>query len=241
VRGKGALRLLAAALEDRRDVGNISTLAGQATLPVFTSQICLKGAISRDQSGADRVRMVGMSTLSIAFITTAPAERSMRRINTAIALASIVIAGACGGSGGTRVAAPPVPFYSPTVGLRDVKMGSVGILGGSMDVVLNVYNPNDYSLVAPRVSYRVMVDQMTIGTGVFDSDITVSSMDSARVRVPVQFTYKGVSAAGRSAANTGTVNYRVLGHIVVGTPYGRLSAPYDRVGQYAAIALPWPR
>ena len=166
----------------------------------------------------------------------------MRRFTIAAALTSIVIVGACGGGGGgTRTYAPPVPFYSPTVGLRDVKMGSVGILGGSMDIELNVYNPNDYALVAPRVSYRVMVESMTIGTGVFDSDITVSSMDSARVRVPVPFTYKGVSAAGRLAAGTGTVNYRVLGQIVVGTPYGRLAAPYDRVGQYAAITLPWPR
>jgi LEA14-like dessication related protein len=159
----------------------------------------------------------------------------------AAALASILVSGACGGSSGPRVEAPPIPFYSPTVGLRDVKMGSVGILGGSMDVTLNLYNPNDYSLVAPRVSYRVMVDELTVGTGVFDSDITVSSRDSARVRVPVPFSYKSVSRAGRSAAGTGTVNYRVLGHIVVGTPYGRLSAPYDRIGQYAAIALPWPR
>ena len=169
-------------------------------------------------------------------------ERSMRRLTTAAALASILVAAACSSGGnGNGVAVPPVPFYSPTVGLRDVKMGSVGILGGSMDVVLNVYNPNDYTLVAPRVSYRVMVDSLTVGTGVFDSEISVASLDSARVRVPVPFTYKSISRAGRSAAGTGTVNYRVLGHIIVGTPYGRLSAPYDRVGQYAAIALPWPR
>ena len=164
----------------------------------------------------------------------------MRRLAIAASLASIGIASACA-SGGSGYSAPPVPFYSPTVALRDVKMGSVGILGGSMDVVLNVYNPNDYMLVAPRVSYRVMVDSLTVGTGVFDSDATVSSRDSLRVRVPVAFSYKNVGRAGRSAANTGTVNYRVLGRIFVGTPYGRLSAPYDRVGQYAAIALPWPR
>jgi LEA14-like dessication related protein len=164
----------------------------------------------------------------------------MKRLTLAASLAAIILGTACS-SGGTRYVAPPVPFYSPTVALREVKMGSVGLIGGSMDVVLNVYNPNDYMLVSPRVSYRLMVDDLTVGTGVYDSDITVESRDSARVRVPVSFTYKSVRNAGRSAANTGTVNYRVLGHIIVGTPYGRLSAPYDRVGQYAAIALPWPR
>lgn len=163
----------------------------------------------------------------------------MKRLSVAASLATIAIAAACA-SGGNGYSAPPVPFYSPTVALRDVKMGSLGLLGGSMDVTLNVYNPNDYSLVAPRVSYRVMVDELTVGSGVFDSEITVQSRDSARVRVPVPFSYKSVRDAGRSAANTGTVNYRVIGHIIVGTPYGRLSAPYDRVGQYAAIALPWP-
>lgn len=164
----------------------------------------------------------------------------MKHLHSMASLAAIAIATACG-SGGSRQQTAPVPFYSPTVGLRDVKMGSLGLLGGSMNVVLNVYNPNDYMLVAPRINYRVMVDSLTVGTGVFDSDVTVSSRDSVRVQVPVAFTYQNANRAGRSAANTGTVNYRVRGHIIVGTPYGRLSAPYDRVGQYAAIALPWPR
>ena len=44
----------------------------------------------------------------------------MKRFTMAAVLTSIVIAGACGGGGGTRTYAPPVPFYSPTVGLRDV-------------------------------------------------------------------------------------------------------------------------
>jgi hypothetical protein len=29
-----------------------------------------------------------------------------------------------------------------------------------------------------------------------------------------------------------------VGHISVGTPYGRLSAPYDHVGRFAPLSIP---
>ena len=40
------------------------------------------------------------------------------------------------------------------------------------------------------------------------------------------------------AAAVGTVSYRMVGRISVGTPYGRLSAPYDRSGRFAPLSLP---
>ena len=77
----------------------------------------------------------------------------MRNVFIAVALVAILAALACASSGGP----PPPPFYRPTVSLRDVKVGGVGITGGSVDVMLNVYNPNVYDLETPRVSYRGVV------------------------------------------------------------------------------------
>ena len=158
----------------------------------------------------------------------------MRTLAAAALVSVVAIAGCSSGSSAPRT--PPVPFYSPTVALRDVKLGGVGITGGAMDVTLKVYNPNDYRLLAPRVSYRVLVDTVQVAKGIYDADIELSERDSALVRLPVSVSYIGASRAGRALMSTGAVQYRILGHITVGTPYGRLSAPYDRIGSFSNLS-----
>lgn len=161
----------------------------------------------------------------------------MRNVFIAVALVAILAALACASSGGP----PPPPFYRPTVSLRDVKVGGVGITGGSVDVMLNVYNPNVYDLETPRVSYRVYVDSLPIARGIYDSDIVLASKDSAKLQMPASFSYVGLGLAGRALLNTGAVSYRVIGDITVRTPYGRYTFPYDRVGNFSSLNPSWPR
>ena len=104
-----------------------------------------------------------------------------------------------------------------------------------MQVTLRVYNPNDYRLVEPRVWYRVYVEGDRVASGFYDVSTEVPARDSATFEVPVPFKYTSVGQAGRAMVNNGAITYRVLGTIVVGTPYGRLSSPYDRAGQFAAL------
>jgi LEA14-like dessication related protein len=155
----------------------------------------------------------------------------MRRVIAAAAMLAAATALACASAGGP----PPPPFYRPAVYLRDVKLGGVGITGGSLDVLLNVFNPNDYGLEAPRVRYRVYVDTVPVARGVYDSDLLLESKDSVKLRVPASFSYLGLGQAGRALLNTGSLNYRVVGDITVSTPYGRYTFPYDRSGWYSAL------
>lgn len=147
-------------------------------------------------------------------------------------MASVVIAG-CGSS--SRRSGPPVPFDQPTVALRNVRMRGVGILGGELEILLKVFNANAYDLVDPRVSYRVFVDTVLVATGFTDVTLTLPARDSAEVRVPATFRYTGMSGAARVMMGTGAAPYRVLGRITVGTPYGRLTFPYDRAGRFSTI------
>ena len=45
-------------------------------------------------------------------------------------------------------------FQNPIVNLQDVNVRGLGISGGQLDVVLSVYNPNEYRLDATRIGYR---------------------------------------------------------------------------------------
>jgi LEA14-like dessication related protein len=128
-------------------------------------------------------------------------------------------------------------FKQPIVNFRNVEIKGLGLTGGSMDIVLSVYNPNSYKLEGTRLTYKLLAgDSVSVGQGALDSRFTVQDNDSTIVRIPMDFTYTGIGAVGRQILNTGTVNYRVLGDITVNGPGGtNYTVPYDRTGRFTAL------
>jgi LEA14-like dessication related protein len=123
-------------------------------------------------------------------------------------------------------------FEEPVVALQDVRVSALGITGGTLDVVLGVYNPNGFKLDATRLTYRLFVDSIEVGDGELDERFSVQSGDTSMVRLPVRFTYSGLGRAGRQLMETGVVNYRVAGDLGVSTPLGNFMRPYDRSGRF---------
>jgi LEA14-like dessication related protein len=153
----------------------------------------------------------------------------MRRLMLGAVSAAVVITAGCSALG--RQA-----FKEPVVHLQDVRVNGVGLTGGNLDVRLSVYNPNGYRLDATRMSYNVVVgDSVRFATGQVDNRFTVNSNDSSVVTIPVNFTYSGIGAAGRQLLNTGGVNYRVTGDVVVGTVVGSFTVPYSSTGRFNAL------
>lgn len=130
-------------------------------------------------------------------------------------------------------------FKNPVVQLRDVRVRGVGLTGGSLDVLLSVYNPNGYRLDATRLTYKVNLagDSITLASGAIDNTFTVNENDSTIVTVPVSFTYAGIGAAGRSLLNTGAVDYHVLGDVTVGSPVGHFTVPYTATGRFTTTGI----
>ena len=157
-------------------------------------------------------------------------KRTVRRWMTAGSVLTLTVGGAACASLGRAT------FAEPVVTLREVSVTGLGLTGGSVEVVLSVYNPNGYKLDALRMTYRVDVDTTMVGNGALTERFVVSEMDSSIVRLPVRFTYAGLGAAGRSLLMAGTVNYRVRGDFTVATPLGNFTRPYDRTGRYSSVS-----
>src|SRR5687767_4485234 len=126
-------------------------------------------------------------------------------------------------------------LQEPVVTLRDVKLVGFGVTGGTLDILLNVYNPNNFRLDGSRITYRVFADSVAVGGGSMDQRFTVQNGDSTQMRLPLTFTYAGLGAAARQFQNQGSVNYRVTGEIEVATPIGRFTRPYDQSGRYTLL------
>jgi LEA14-like dessication related protein len=145
----------------------------------------------------------------------------------AAALAVFAIAGcATLGMGG---------FKEPIVTFKDLRVRGLGITGGSIDAYLNIYNPNGFKLDATRLTYKVLVGENPLGTGVLDSRFTVQDKDSTTIRIPIDFTYAGVGAAGRQMMQSGSVPYTVTGDVTVATPVGNYTVPYTGSGRFSAF------
>lgn len=127
-------------------------------------------------------------------------------------------------------------FEEPVVNFRNVEVKGLGLSGGSLDVVLSVYNPNGFKLDATRLTYALQVDSVQVGTGALDQEFVVQEKDSSIVRLPVTFTYAGLGAAGRQLIQSGSVNYRVLGDFTVKTPLGSFTRPYSGTGRFSALS-----
>jgi LEA14-like dessication related protein len=163
---------------------------------------------------------------------TLPARRRLlsRAWRTATTIGAMTLLASCASLG-------KAVFKEPVVSLKEFVVTGLGLTGGSVDVVLQIYNPNGYKLDGLALTYRVDVDSVRLGEGALDSRFVVPSGDSSTVRLPVRFTYAGLGTAGRALLTSGTINYRVRGDFSVATPIGNLSRPYDRTGRYSSVSV----
>ena len=130
-------------------------------------------------------------------------------------------------------------FAQPTVAFRGVDLGTIGVSGGAIDVVVLVANPNPYQLSARRVTYSLLAgDSTEVGHGATTAAVVVAAHDSALVRLPLDVSWRGLRDVGRRALADGTVSYRVVGEIEADTPIGAHTFPFDQRGRFAALGAP---
>ena len=126
-------------------------------------------------------------------------------------------------------------FREPVVTYKDAVVTGLGLSGGSIDVVLGIYNPNNFRLDGTSITYRLSVDSVPFGSGIFSDRFAIAQGDSTVLRLPLSFTYSGVGQAGRQILQTGSVQYTVSGDITVSTPIGTFTRPYTGRGRLTVI------
>ena len=149
----------------------------------------------------------------------------MKRITFALMLAT---ATACASVG-------RAVFREPVVTYKDAVITGLGLSGGSLEVVLSIYNPNSFRLDGTGLTYRIAVDSVPFGNGNLSDRFAVQEGDSTTVRLPLSFTYAGVGQAGRQLIQTGSVQYTVSGEIMVSTPVGNFTRPYSGRGRLTTL------
>jgi LEA14-like dessication related protein len=127
-------------------------------------------------------------------------------------------------------------YRQPEVEFEGIRLGGIGLRGGTLYAQVLVTNPNNFALETRALSYDLQVNHgtdagewMTLTQGVIEERVRVDRRSSKILEVPVQFRYDDMGGALRSILDTGTFNYRVTGDVQLAEPISR-TFPYRRTG-----------
>lgn len=115
---------------------------------------------------------------------------------------------------------PRSVFESPTVDLVSVDITGLGLTGGSLQLHMDVYNPNAYEIRSTRLEASIDLEETHFGDVALDRALRLAAGETTRVEVPVSFTWTGVGAGARSLLTSGAVRYLLTGTMLLATPLG---------------------
>jgi len=113
-------------------------------------------------------------------------------------------------------------FEEPRLHLVNIKVESIKLLEQKFILYLQVDNPNRYPLSFRRISYRLWLNDMELGSGQIDKRFSVPGKNSRRLEVPLHTNIwqhlKPLSAALKTPQNP--LHYRLEGKIKSGWLFG---------------------
>jgi len=111
-------------------------------------------------------------------------------------------------------------FDEPQIELQAINVTGMGLSGGTLDLVFDVYNPNQYRLRSTRLELGLQLASTDFGEALIDKPLDLSPQNHSRVVMPVRFTWAGVGAAARSLLQSQELPYGVTGAVILDTPLG---------------------
>jgi LEA14-like dessication related protein len=111
-------------------------------------------------------------------------------------------------------------FEQPQIELQLIDITGFGLQGGTLDLVFDVYNPNQYRLRSTRLEVGLVLAGTDFGEALIDKPLDLSPQNHSRVVMPVRFTWAGVGAAARSVLQSQELPYAITGAVILDTPVG---------------------
>ena len=146
-----------------------------------------------------------------------------------LTLITLLLAG-CGGGGGVS----PADFLQPQVNLRQVKLRSAGITGGTLDAQLAIANPNHIEVKGTKLSAGLDLQGQHFGDLVSSDPFTLTKEDTTLITLPLTFRWADMASAAKNVLGYGQVNYHLAGTMSVTTPV-TLDVPFTKDGTVSVL------
>ena len=111
-------------------------------------------------------------------------------------------------------------FQEPQIELQEINITGLSLTGGTLDLVFDVYNSNDYRLRSTRLEVSLDLEGRHFGDALIDRPLDLSPTNHSRVIVPVRFEWAGVGAGMRALLDRREIRYTLGGAVLLDTPLG---------------------
>lgn len=128
-------------------------------------------------------------------------------------------------------------FQEPDIKLQEIRVTGLGLTGGTLDLALDVFNPNDYRLRTTRLQLGIDLEDVHFGDALIETPLELPSQQHSPVTVPVQFEWAGVGAGARALLSRQAVRFGLTGVATLSTPLGDRRVQVHGSGEVPLKAL----
>ena len=111
-------------------------------------------------------------------------------------------------------------FEEPDVRLEEVRITGLGLTGGTIDLALDVFNPNGFRLRSTRLEVGIDLEDTHFGDALLETPVELPSQQHSLVTLPVRFEWAGLGAGGRALLTRQGIRYGLTGAVTLETPLG---------------------
>lgn len=128
-------------------------------------------------------------------------------------------------------------FTQPDVTLQEVRITGLGLTGGTLDLALDVFNPNDYRLRSTRLSVGIDLEDVHFGDALLEVPVELPPGQHTLVTLPVTFEWAGVGAGARALLSRQGMRYGLTGVVGLDTPLGARDVKLRGAGEVPLKSL----
>ena len=121
---------------------------------------------------------------------------------------------------GCKTLANALHFAEPELQLKEIQITSIGLSGGTLNLALDVFNPNDYRLRSTRLELGIDLENTHFGDALLQTPLELPSQQHTLVTVPVRFEWAGVGAGARALLARQAIRFGLTGTAFLDTPLG---------------------
>ncbi len=79
----------------------------------------------------------------------------------------------------------------PKVTVYDIRLHDIGLKGATIDIVLDIYNPNSVSITFDRANFDIFMNDVKVGSGNIPHQLIIPPHSSKRVPSTTSISYGG--------------------------------------------------
>ncbi|GFE59017.1 LEA type 2 family protein [Geobacter sp. AOG1] len=122
---------------------------------------------------------------------------------------------------------------NPEVTVKDVSLVGLDSAGATLEVGLDVTNPNPYQISLQGYSYVLQVTSLPLASGAARQTVVFASDKTTNVRIPVKIAYGDLLEILKSRPDPDRIPYRLHAGLDVNLPVGGMMLPIDTNGTFA--------